>query len=118
MKDRKKKKEETSTEYLYEMLALSSNSHIDKAAIITYTIEGLPGSMESKSFMFKAETISEFKRKLQAYDLMMSKKQKTKEELYQKNGEKLTTKKPGEIRCYNCGDKHLSNECPSKDLKT
>lgn len=50
------------------MLSLATHTNIDKAAIITYTIDGLPGSIESKSFMYEATTISVFKKKLQAHD--------------------------------------------------
>lgn len=63
LRDRKKKKEENFTEYFYEMLSLASHSNIDEAAIITYTIEGLPGSIESKAFMYEAQTIAQFKKK-------------------------------------------------------
>lgn len=98
------------------MLSLTSHSNIDQSAIITYTIEGLPGSNESKAFMYEAENLSDFKKKLQAYDLMYANKPKTKEEYYKKKNTETTTKKD-ERRCYNCGEKnsHFSNECPSKD---
>lgn len=74
--DRKKKKGESSIQYLYEML-----SNLKNAAIITYSIEGLPGAVETKSFMYKATTISEFKYS------------KNKEEFSKKKGEPSIQKK-------------------------
>lgn len=43
LRKRKKNEEETSMRYLYEMLSIASQSDIDVRAIITYTINGLPG---------------------------------------------------------------------------
>lgn len=48
LQERRKKKEETPTQYLYEMLAIAAQANIDQAAIITYTINGLPGSAHLK----------------------------------------------------------------------
>lgn len=76
LKDRKENENETTNEYFYEMLSLAAHSDIDHAAIITYTIQGLPGSNEAKSFMYEADTIKQFKRKLQAYDLRLNDNEK------------------------------------------
>lgn len=51
LQDRKIKRDETSIEYLYAMLAIASHSEIDVPAIITYTIKGLPGPSHLKTFM-------------------------------------------------------------------
>lgn len=110
LKDRKKKKEENSTQYLYEMLSIAAHSDLDHAAVITYTIEGLPGSIEMKSFMFEAETINLFKKKLQAYDLIMK---NTKTTEFKRNQEKTKDNNEVNPRCSNCGQFHSTSECPS-----
>lgn len=69
LQERKKKKDESSTEYLYEMLSIATLTDIDIPAIITYTVNGLPGSTSMKSFMYEAEHLKEFKKKLLSYDI-------------------------------------------------
>lgn len=46
------------------MLSTAAQSDVDVAAIITYTINGLPGSNELKAHLYEAENLDEFKRKL------------------------------------------------------
>lgn len=92
LRSRPKKKEETPIQYLYEMLSLAAHSDIDHAAIITYTIEGLPGTLESKAFMYEAQTINEFKGKLRAYDLMNFKNNNTKSEYENKENQQFDRK--------------------------
>lgn len=106
LRERKKKNDENFTEYFYEMLSLASHTNIDKAAIITYTIEGLPGSIESKAFMYEAQTVGQFKKKLQAFELINSK------EFHQK---KTETNQEERKKCYNCGELHNTPECPNKE---
>lgn len=55
LQERKKKRDETSTQYLYEMMAIASQTNIDTAAIITYTINGLPGPNNIKAHMTRLE---------------------------------------------------------------
>lgn len=119
--ERKKKKEESNTEYLYEMLALASQANIDEAAVVTYIVDGLPGSATVKSFMYEAQTISELKRKMRTYELVQSKSDAKSEA---RANERTNTKKEGKEKktlvrkshCYNCGDTtHESVECPHKD---
>lgn len=109
LKQRKKKPDETPIEYLYEMMNIASGSNVDTQAIITYTIEGLPGTSQSKSHMFEADNLKEFKRKLAAYETEQ-----------QTLG--IETKKPSkdETRkhCYNCGEIHPTSECPDRSKGT
>lgn len=53
LSEKKKKPNETSIEYLYEMLAIATTAKIQQKAIITYIIDGLPGSTTSKNFMYE-----------------------------------------------------------------
>lgn len=111
LRERKKKKEESFTEYFYEMLSLASHSNIDHAAIITYTIEGLPGTTESKAFMYEAETISQFKKKLHAFEIMNAKFNKPKTDYRQTKNE---MQQDEQRKCYNCGGLHNTFDCPNK----
>lgn len=61
LRARKKKENESAMKYLYEMLSIASVGGVDVAATITYTVDGLPGSTQSKKFMYEAKTIAEFK---------------------------------------------------------
>lgn len=51
------------------MLSIATLTDIDIPAIITYTVNGLPGSTSMKSFMYEAEHLKEFKKKLLSYDI-------------------------------------------------
>lgn len=57
------------SQYLYEMLSIAAQANIDEEAIITYTINGLPGSREIKAHMFEADNLKAFKKKLDAYEI-------------------------------------------------
>lgn len=110
LQERKKKQDETSTEYLYEMLSIASLTDIDIPAIITYTVNGLPGSTIMKSFMYEAENLKEFKKKLLSYDIqqgILKKEQMFNEKTSEDNKKHI---------CFNCGDrKHQAPFCPMKD---
>lgn len=69
LKSRKMKRDETPLKYLYEMLAIAEHSDIEIEAIITYVIQGLPGSVSEKNYMYEATTLQEFKKNLTAYEL-------------------------------------------------
>lgn len=102
------------------MLSIGSKGNVDRTAIITYTIDGLPGSPTTKNFMYEAKTIKEFKVKLETFDLMQPKfardqpsKSTKVHETHEKTKER--TKWPEQTRCKNCGSKtHNSDSCPDK----
>lgn len=110
LRERKKKPGESPLEYLYEMLEIASESNVETRAVITYTIEGLPGTSQSKSHMFEADNLKEFKRKLEAFE--------TEHQISNENpkANKKETSKKDEKRkhCYNCGELHETSECPDK----
>lgn len=84
------------------MLSIVSLGNVDVAATISYTVDGLPGSRDVKSFMYEAVSLKEFKAKLAAY------------EIHQGRGFETETKKmPTTIRCNDCGSKtHDKADCP------
>lgn len=92
--------------YLYEMLSIASLGDVDMSATITYTIDGLPGSVQSKNFMYEASTLKDFKTKLKSYEIQQ--------------GRRLEPGPTGSsLRCLNCGGKsHEKNDCPHKEKGT
>lgn len=110
LSQRKKKNNETTLDYLYEMLSIGAKGNVDQTAIFTYTIDGLPGSPAVKSFMYEAKSIRDFKHKLESYELIMPKitsqnnsKIAKMNEIQEKNKEKA--KALEQNRCKNCGSK-------------
>lgn len=116
LQDRKKKKDETPIQYLYEMFALASQSDLDTAAIITYTINGLPGPNHLKAHMYEADNLKDFKRKLMAYEIQFA---MIKHEPSRGENNEIGKRKPDDKisiqRCFNCGDQsHSTPDCPDK----
>lgn len=112
---RKKKTSESYLEYLYEILALGAQDNIDIPAIITHTINGLPGPIHTKAFLYDSSTLKDFKKKLCAFELNQNQNQSS----FRKNDENFE-KKPTEnsriVRCRNCGSKfHQTDSCFQKD---
>lgn len=91
------------------MLSIAAQSDVDICAVITYTIDGLSGSIKSKSFMYEAENLNIFKKKLTSYEMIQGRMKEAK------SNEKTDDEKKKTV-CYNCGeDSHLSSNCPAKD---
>lgn len=123
LKERKKKKEEDTTQYLYEMMAIAAEANIDTPALITYVIDGLPAPPPAKAHMYEAQTTRQLKQKLAAYEVQQRAFQETRRPNNKPQHDKATIEKPkhgnarGERRnrCYNCGARHETSECPDKD---
>lgn len=106
LRERKKKPGESTTEYLYKMLSMASLANVDLRATITYVVDGLPGSVQLKNFMYEATSLPEFKMKLKSYEILRG-----------RNGDQTDSRKtaPSTIRCLNCGSKsHEKEMCPFK----
>lgn len=112
LRERTKKKDETVTKYMYEMLSLGAQANVEQAAIISYIIDGLPGSPELKTFLLGADEINEFKKKLQDYETLQSKLSLQKGSTSGRKEDQSHRRK-----CYNCGEvSHVGNDCPTKNL--
>ena len=121
-----KKRDESTQEYLIRMREIASKGNIDDESLMQYVIDGIPDSTANKAILYGAISLTEFKSKLKLYDKMKGsvtlKTPQNSRELElpfeKKSVAKPTSKSAGnkERRCYNCGDNHLSNDCPSKDL--
>lgn len=102
---RKKKLSESYLEYLYEMLAIGAQGNLDIPAIITHTINGLPGSPQMKSFLFDCQTLKDFKRKLSALDLQLAQSTQFQKQFDENSSKKEdhTAENSSNNRCKNCG---------------
>lgn len=82
---RRKRQTETCFEFLYEILKIAEEATIETKAIISYVIDGLPGSFEMKAHMYDANTISELKTKLLTYEALQQKYRPQRRERYERN---------------------------------
>ena len=122
---RRKKKDETVSQYLLSMRELATRGEIEDAALIEYVIEGLPDEEINKTVLYGAKTISEFKEKLKIYEKLKEKQCREKRDSREKYYPKETANRSGtnrgqyskdNIHCYNCGGKgHESKDCRYKD---
>lgn len=121
LREMRKKADESITQYLYKMIALADQANIDKDALISYVVDGLPGSMELKVSLYEAKGIPELKGKLLNYETLLLKQQKQRQNPQRViGGTKPRDFKPkptddGKRACYLCGDPtHMISECPRR----
>lgn len=96
------------------MLSTAAQSDVDVAAIITYTINELPGSNELKAHLYEAGNLDEFERKLRAYEIQFAMTKGEKRHDYVKKDSKKEGKRErGPIWLIVCS--HLFPDCPSKN---
>lgn len=106
---RQKHANETNVEYLYEMLTIGSRGNVDVEAILTHTTNGLPGPTHSKTILYGAKDLREYKHNLRIYELQQR----------QTHGEpkksESKTRNTVKIHCTNCGSpEHAAANCPRK----
>lgn len=108
LRQRKKLQNETVTQYLYAMLEIGTPANIDLQSIILYVVNGLPGTSQSKGYMYEAQNLKDFKQKLLSYEIQ-------NQAHNQSHSNKLDQESRGKrIHCYNCGDKHDTSTCPNR----
>lgn len=130
LRNRHKNQDETTTEYLYSMLAIAAEGDVELQAVITYIVQGLPGPSSAKSFMLEAENMKEFKKKLAAFDTqqkffhetakIQSRQARSNPYVNAKpvqdpKATKVKEERKPRMHCYNCGDFHRSEDCPNKE---
>ncbi|KAK2577888.1 hypothetical protein KPH14_012916 [Odynerus spinipes] len=67
---RRKKNDESFHEYIYAMLGIAAQAHLDKATIIDYIIDGVQDEEVYKAVLYGAKTIRELKEKFGLYEKM------------------------------------------------
>lgn len=116
LSQRKKKPTESHLEYLYEMLELGSQGCVDVRAILTHTINGIPGPAHMKTFLFDAKNVREFEDKLKSFEVQQNQMQLNQPQQNTRRHEDRGAKNETKDRCFNCGDKsHDKESCPNRD---
>lgn len=69
----KKLHSETYREYLYRMMAIAEQANIELESTFQYVIDGINDIEANKSVLYGVTTLREFKKRLDAYELMKSK---------------------------------------------
>ncbi|XP_071052496.1 uncharacterized protein [Onthophagus taurus] len=82
---RKKRKDETITQYLLEMRQIASRGYIEEDALIDYIIDGITDDEVNKTVLYGAKCMNDFKAKLKIYEKMKSKQYKDKRDYKEKN---------------------------------
>lgn len=122
LRQRKKSKQESVMEYMYDIIGIATQGNVDEASIVRYVIDGLPGNAASKSFMYEARTIYALKTKLETYEYVCVKFEGTESRSDNKgqsakhsDNEKKYSNFSKKIRCFGCGgDTHTSNSVRTK----
>lgn len=71
------KMERNINQYCYQMIKIAHPAKIEEMAIISYIVNGVGATIDSKLFLSSASTISDLKKKLKAYECV-AKKESTK----------------------------------------
>ncbi|XP_076278315.1 uncharacterized protein LOC143208116 [Lasioglossum baleicum] len=124
---RKKREDESYHEYMYSMLDIAAQVSMEAVAVMQYVVDGIRDDELSKTMLYGAKNIKEFKDRLTQYGKMRERQAanpRTKKET--ERDETRINKQPVRsgssthptktVRCYYCGDKrHKSDECPTKN---
>ncbi|KAK4881337.1 hypothetical protein RN001_004656 [Aquatica leii] len=97
---RKKRKEETSQEYVLKMREIGSRAEIEPEVVIQYIIDGIIDDTSNKIVLYGAKNFQEFKEKVKLYDTIKSKSAITQK--YSAPSTSFSKKR------------HRSKDCPSK----
>ncbi|XP_067641958.1 uncharacterized protein [Eurosta solidaginis] len=123
LKNRRKYTSETLREYLYNLMEIGKQIHLDEASIIYYFIEGIPDSKFNKSVLYHARNIASLKEQIKVYEKISKPNTNYGRALTNnaakdnKSGDGKSKEEIGK-RCFKCGDKaHLAAQCTKKEFK-
>lgn len=125
LQSRRKKNDETYQEYVYKMLEIAAEGDVEECAVIRYVIDGLEGDNVSKSVLYGATNVREFKKKLEVFEKIVRKpksNQPTNTQAKEKGAaatgaikKEYVKKNVDEINCFSCGIRgHYRGDCPDK----
>lgn len=114
---RRRKPDEPLKEYVLIMTAIARRGEVEDLAIIQYIIDGIQDYEANKAILYGAESLQEFKRKIEIYEQI---KQKSKNSDIKYGGQRKAedARKPDRKmdRCYNCGGTdHKVKDCRNKE---
>lgn len=117
---KRKTKNETYMEFMYEMLKIGKNK-MDQKSMIRYIVDGLYEERHQKITLYESKTYDELKSKLKIFALTMCERENvknwTKPKPNNKQDSRPTREKTNQPtkRCHNCGNAaHPTESCPDK----
>lgn len=116
--DKKKiKKDKSIRAYFLAMKEIAARGELEDEALFQYVIDGIDNQSTSKSILYGARNIKEFKEKLKVCEMMRTKSSSVSKA---SNPTLIKKAKPKEeIRCFNCGEVgHKSMVCENKNKGT
>lgn len=117
LRNRKKRKNESFKEYIYEMVNIARKIELDEMAVIEYIIDGIDDDERNKVVLYEAVNIEDLKKRILIYGKMcdaMKAKGALTETVQSASVDRSKKKTEKKIICYNCNSEgHIVRDCPN-----
>lgn len=109
LSSRKMKNDETFQQYFLHMKEVAMHGGVEDEALMEYVIDGIRDSETNKAILYGAETLKEFRKKLDLYAEIRKKSSTTSNRTIPSHHQPSTPapRRPPparQTRCYNCGE--------------